>query len=263
MDKVSYQKKQYKWRDWPTVYSLLPGLKGKTVLDLGCGVGGQLQDFSHVGAKTIGIDQDDELLNEAKNLNLPNNILIKGSVHQLNNLAIPKVDFIWASFVPAYFPDFIPVLNDWVAHLNPGGHIALIEAHEMFKHAPMDERAQKLIENYYDHAFKSGWYDFRMGRKLKGYLESAGLEIILAQTLNDKEICFKGPAASGVLDLWKARLNKMNALQEFCGDGFAQWRMRLFASFIDEAHKSLGEVHFVLARKPLKEGLKILHNAGQ
>ena len=72
----------------------------------------------------------------------------------------------------------------------------------------------------------------------------------LAQTLPDMEFCFKGPAPSAILDAWKARLNRMKSLQEFCGENFSQFRMRLMACLVDEGHRSLANVHFIVARQP-------------
>lgn len=43
--------------------SLCPGLKGKTVLDLGCGFGDNCKQFSKMGAKiVIGIDISEKML---------------------------------------------------------------------------------------------------------------------------------------------------------------------------------------------------------
>lgn len=51
----------------PTMFSLLPDLKGKKVLDLGCGAGGHLLHYLDLGAeKVVGLDLSQNMLNQAK-----------------------------------------------------------------------------------------------------------------------------------------------------------------------------------------------------
>ncbi len=250
MSLVEEYQKQYKWRDWPTAYSLLPIHKGQVVLDLGCGVGDITRDLASRAQKVIGIDSNDELL-EFAGRNAPSNVhFMKGDLSDISSLELPAVDGIWASFSAAYFMDFGEILKRWCLHLRPGGWLALIEADDILGHAPMDERARKIIQRYYADSYEKGRYDFEMGRKLKSYVESQGMDIILAQTLMDKELSFHGPATSAVLDAWKRRLTRLGPLQDMCGEDWPQFRMRFMAALIDEGHKSKGTVHFVIGRAP-------------
>jgi 2-polyprenyl-3-methyl-5-hydroxy-6-metoxy-1,4-benzoquinol methylase len=65
-------KKQFGWRDWPSIFEALPPLQGKTILDLGCAVGDQAAEFGVRGAHIIGVDMNEELLQEAQSRRLPN-----------------------------------------------------------------------------------------------------------------------------------------------------------------------------------------------
>ena len=51
----------------PALFSLLPDLQGKTILDLGCGVGGHCFEFVNRGAKkVVGIDISKKMLEVAE-----------------------------------------------------------------------------------------------------------------------------------------------------------------------------------------------------
>lgn len=53
----------------PTMLSLLPNLKGKKLLDLGCGTGGHLQLYLERGAaKVIGTDLSEKMLEQAEKI---------------------------------------------------------------------------------------------------------------------------------------------------------------------------------------------------
>ena len=68
----SEYRRQFGWRDWPTVFRALPSLQGQTVLDLGCGVGDLTAEFVSREARVIGIDINEELLREARSRQLSN-----------------------------------------------------------------------------------------------------------------------------------------------------------------------------------------------
>lgn len=61
------------------VLSLVGNVKGKKILDVGCGSGIFMIDFAKMGAKVVGIDYSDKMLNSAK--------------RELSRFKIPKSDF--------------------------------------------------------------------------------------------------------------------------------------------------------------------------
>jgi 2-polyprenyl-3-methyl-5-hydroxy-6-metoxy-1,4-benzoquinol methylase len=63
---ASEYKRQFVWRDWPTVFDALPSLHGQLVLDLGCAVGDLAGELVARGARVIGVDLNEELLQEAR-----------------------------------------------------------------------------------------------------------------------------------------------------------------------------------------------------
>ena len=66
MNLVSEYRRQRAWRAWPTVLAALPPLEGRTVLDLGCGVGDLAAELVQRGARVIGFDANEELLAHAR-----------------------------------------------------------------------------------------------------------------------------------------------------------------------------------------------------
>ena len=51
----------------PILFTLLPQLRGKTVLDIGCGMGEHAKQYADMGAKTVlGMDISEKMLEYAK-----------------------------------------------------------------------------------------------------------------------------------------------------------------------------------------------------
>jgi SAM-dependent methyltransferase len=240
-----YQK-QYRWRPWPEIFAALPPLAGKTVLDLGCAIGQQAAELDARGARVIGVDASAELLSAARQ-RVPEAIFLLGDLATLS-LEL-TVDAIWASFVPAYFPELGPVLEQWRAHLKPGGWIALTEVDDLFGHEPLSARTASLLEGFTRTARARGRYDFHMGRKLHGLLESAGFRIERELVLDDQELAFQGPATADVIDAWSARLARMPALEEYCGRHFEATRDDFIGCLGRPDHRSSARIFSCIATR--------------
>ncbi|MDX2051877.1 MAG: methyltransferase domain-containing protein [Polyangiaceae bacterium] len=193
----------------------------------------------------IGIDANEELLARARARDIPNAEFRCGNLKTLEHVG--KVDGIWCSFAPAYIPELAPTLAAWKRRLNPGGWVALIETDNLFGHEPLSATTSSLLDAYAQAALQAGWYDFHMGSKLLSHLERAGYTISDSRTLSDRELSFDGPAEAEVLEAWKARLERMNALKTFCGTMFEQVRTDLLAALSREDHRSLAKVYSCIA----------------
>ena len=88
MSLASDYKRQFAWRDWPRVFHALPPLRGRTVLDLGCGVGDQAAELVARGARVIGLDGNEELLREAQSRSLENTEFRTCDVRTLPDLGV-------------------------------------------------------------------------------------------------------------------------------------------------------------------------------
>lgn len=246
---VDNYRSQWKWRSWPTVFDALPDVSGTTVLDLGCGIGDQAAELVGRGARVIGFDLNDELLEAARARRIPNAEFTRADLRALPD---PKVlaDGLWCSFTAAYFTDLASVLPQWCKHLRPGAWVALTEVDDLFGHAPLSGRANDVFRGYRRQALAAGRYDFRMGRKLREYAERAGLRVTGSFTVPDMELSFDGPARPEVVLAWRNRLEGMRLLQDFCGDDFAEVRDEFLAAISHPDHRSAAKVCCVVAITP-------------
>ena len=167
--------RQRRWRAWNRIYSVLPDVRGKTILDLGCAIGDQAAELVARGASVIGIDANEELLRVARSRGIGNAEFRSGDLRDLD-LAL-EADGIWCSFSVAYIANPQRHLMSWSQRLRPGGWMAVTEIDDLFGHEPLSDRAKSLIGAYETETLKTGRYDFRAGRKLQTYLEQAGLAI--------------------------------------------------------------------------------------
>lgn len=233
-------RRQFAWRPWSEVMALLPPLDGKTVLDLGCGVGDQAAAFVERGARVVGLDTNRELLAMADSRGIPNAEFRNGDLRTLQDVGV--VDGIWCSFAAAYVPELGPALACWKQHLNPEGWVALTEVDDLFGHEPVEPLTRSLLASYARDALAANRYDFHMGSKLQTQLEQAGFTIVESRILVDQELSFDGPAESEVLDAWSSRLNRMRLLKDFCGPIFDRVRDDFLSALSHPAHHSLAKV---------------------
>jgi ubiquinone/menaquinone biosynthesis C-methylase UbiE len=243
---ADYYRRQAAWRPWEEIFGALPDVRGKTILDLGCGVGDQAAALAARGARVIGVDMNEEVLEVARSKRLAGAEFLRGD---LRAPEIPGVeaDGLWSSFSAAYFPDFSPVLEAWCRYLKPGGWIALTEIDDFFGHGPLGERTRSLLEGYAAEALAAGRYDFRMGRKLRDHLERAGFDAPEAREMADAELAFDGPASPDVLDAWRTRLEGMVLLRQFCGDEFDRVRDEFLDCLARDDHSASARVVFCRA----------------
>jgi SAM-dependent methyltransferase len=236
MSLASEYARQHVWRDWPRVLDALPPLHGRLVLDLGCAVGDQAALLVARGARVIGIDENVELLRAARGRDLPGGEFLEHDLRALPDLGV-VADGIWSSLVPAYFPDLAEALRSWARFLRPGGWIAVTEIDDLWAHEPLGGEARAAFDAYAEEALQAKRYDFRMGRKLEGFLREAGFTGVRTMTLADRELAFAGPALPEVLDAWRARLDRLTRLQELCGDRFERVRDELLRCLARADHR--------------------------
>ena len=236
------------WRAWPKILDALPPVRGQVVLDVGCAVGAQAAEFVARGARVIGVDIDDKLIEEARSRKLPGADFRQADLRTLPDLGV-MADGLWCSFSAAYFPDLPTALTAWSRNLRPGGWIALTEIDDLFGHEPLSPRAKGLLDAYAHDALAAKRYDFHMGRKLKDHLERSGFQVSSVLTVVDQELSFDGPAQPEVIDAWRNRFDRMTLLRRFCGDDFENVREEFLLCLRSADHRSVAKVYCCLARK--------------
>lgn len=114
----------------PATLSLLPDVKGKKVLDAGCGPGVYLQWLLDRGADVTAIDYSDEMLRLARERT-------EGSARILKaNLNFPLIEFkgnefdvIVCSMVVHYIKDWRSLFSEFNRVLKPGGTLVFSTGH--------------------------------------------------------------------------------------------------------------------------------------
>jgi ubiquinone/menaquinone biosynthesis C-methylase UbiE len=251
MDLTEEYKNQAAWRNWESYIEKLPLTGNETILDLGCSVGTVSELFSQKAHRVIGIDNNPELLKEAELTNSSKNLkFILGDLNDLQNLKLPLCDGIWTSFVPAYFPDFAPVLKSWMRLLKPEGWIALVEMSDLFYHRPLGSWSQEIFQKYYNRQQGKGIYDFQMGSKLNEIVLSCGLTIIHEEDMDDPELTFNGAAEPEILKAWNSRFERMDYFRKHIGRGaFLKLKDEFLNCLASDEHVSGTIVKFIVARK--------------
>jgi SAM-dependent methyltransferase/gamma-glutamylcyclotransferase (GGCT)/AIG2-like uncharacterized protein YtfP len=255
---ADYYRRQHAWRSWSEILDALPPVRGKTVLDLGCGVGDQAAELVARGARVVGFEMNDEVLEAARSRGLEDAEFHRGDLRALPDLGF-AADGIWCSFAAAYFIDLPAVLVPWSRNLAPGGWIALTEIDDFFGHEPVGPRTRELLAGYAHEALAAGRYDFHMGRKLRDHLAHAGFESKTELTVGDQELSFEGPARPDVLEAWRVRLEGMKLLHDFCGSEFGLVRDEFLGCLARPDHRSLAKVVCCIATRC--ELVKLLERA--
>jgi ubiquinone/menaquinone biosynthesis C-methylase UbiE len=239
------------WRNWKSYIGLLPIRKQDTIIDIGCSIGVVTKILAEKAATVIGIDNNPELLDEAIKINSAVNISYKlQDAKSLNINDLQIVDGIWTSFLPAYIPDFKPILDNWLRLLKPNGWIAMVEMSDLFGHDPLSSSTHEVFNNYYARQLQMNLYDFKMGSKLHAYLINCGLSIVHEENKDDLELAFLGTAKPEIVKAWKERFDRMLLLKQFLGDlKFNKIKNEFLACIVNSQHFSRTIIKYVIAIK--------------
>ena len=114
----------------PEMARLLPDVRGKTVLDLGCGYGHNCAQFSDSGAaRVVGIDISQKMLDAARRESSRPNIEYKN----LNMIEISslheKFDLVYSSLAFHYIEDFDRLVRVIAELMNTGGTLLFSQEH--------------------------------------------------------------------------------------------------------------------------------------
>jgi SAM-dependent methyltransferase len=246
--------RQARWRHWDEALARIPLKAGQRILDLGCGVGQVAERFHRLGAQVIGVDANEELLATAR-MRYPALRFEKLDLTELTPASFGHVDGVWASFVPAYFPNLQSAVTRWSDCVVPGGWLTLVEMDDLFGHQPLPSTISEDINEFYASARAAGRYDFQCGHRLAGVAEQAGLTIVHQGTLPDDELCFQGPAPADVLEAWRLRLQRMGGLKAFFGPRFPEFERTFLHTLGSPDHRSETQVFIVVAQRSARGDL--------
>ncbi len=116
----------------PALFSLIPDLTGKSVLDLGCGFGEHCKRFVEKGAaKVIGIDISEKMLEVAKKENADPKITYLNIPMEDIGTIDEKFDVVISSLALHYVEDFSGVVKNVYNLLKDGGFFIFSQEHPL------------------------------------------------------------------------------------------------------------------------------------
>ena len=142
---------------------LMGKLKGKKILELGCGGAQCGIAMAKQGAKVTGIDISEKQLKFAKNLAKKNNVNItfyKGDIINLKKVKSNSYDIVFSAWALQYVSNLIKCFKEVNRILRKEGMFVFSFGHRL--HEIMDPKTKKIIKSYFD----TGKYT----KKEKGHL---------------------------------------------------------------------------------------------
>ena len=106
-------KPQNAYLERPTTLSLLPEVKGKRVLDAGCGSGVYSEWLERHGANVIAVDVSPRMVELAKKRLQDLDVRLHDLRDPLDFLGDDSVDLVLAPLVMDYIEDWVPVLKEF------------------------------------------------------------------------------------------------------------------------------------------------------
>lgn len=131
----------------PTMKTLLPSLKNKKVLDLGCGNGSMSKYFVEQGAKyVLALDISKNMINLAKEKNSDEKIAYKVLGMEDIDTIKEKFDIVFSSLAFHYIEDFDKLIKNINNLLNNHGVLLFSQEHPMVTAPILDLDIKNRIE---------------------------------------------------------------------------------------------------------------------
>src|SRR3989344_1770032 len=132
-------------------YKLLGNLKGKNILEIGCGGAQCGIAMAKQGAKVIGIDISEEQLRFAKELAKKNKVRIQlynGNIKKLPQIKSNSQDIVFSAFALHYVDDLHSCFKDVYSVLKKNGLFVFSLGHPIYSTA--NSKTLKIENSYFD-----------------------------------------------------------------------------------------------------------------
>ena len=140
--------------EMPALFSLLPSLENKKILDLGCGYGGHCMEFVRMGAeRVVGVDISQKMLEIARKENAHEKISYLNMAMEDISAIDEKFDIAVSSLALHYVEDFEGVVKNIHSLLNEGGMFVfsqenpIVTCHSGGNRWTKDENGNKIHMN--------------------------------------------------------------------------------------------------------------------
>ena len=131
----------------PIIKTMLPELKGKKILDLGCGNGAMSKYFIEKGAKSVlALDISQNMIDEAKEKNNDKNITYKVLGMEEISTIKDKFDLVFSSLAFHYIENFDKLTKDINNLLNKKGILLYSQEHPTVLAPILDLEMKNRIE---------------------------------------------------------------------------------------------------------------------
>lgn len=154
--------------EWPCIRKLLPELKGKTVVDLGCGTGIFTFLLEQGGpSRIMGIDLSEEMLQIAKDKAREKGsraefVLYDGA--KCSDVISKPVDLIFSSTTSHYIEDLAQLFNNVSKSLKEGGECIFSVIHPVYS-------AMYPVEHGDDFPGDEEWMVRYLDRSMRAYIQ--------------------------------------------------------------------------------------------
>ena len=130
----------------PAMHRLLPDVRGKRVLDLGCGFGGNCMEFAKAGAKmVVGVDLSEKMLETARSENKDEAITyLHMDMADIDTFS-QKFDLIYSSLAFHYVERFEPFVQKMASVLEGGGVLLFSQEHPIVT-ATVDGKGRWILD---------------------------------------------------------------------------------------------------------------------
>jgi SAM-dependent methyltransferase len=172
--------------EMPSTLSLIGNIKGKKILDMGCGTGIYAKLLTEKGAIVKGFDISKEMLEIAKIEN-PNLDLKLGSAYQIPFKE--KFDIVLASLVVHYLKDWDKMFDEIKRVLNPGGIFIFSTGNpvaEARKKIKIGKKKISVLGNYFNEGKIYGTWKDDKGRKMRMSSYHKTYETIIKTIIKNK-----------------------------------------------------------------------------
>ncbi|MCR4757632.1 MAG: class I SAM-dependent methyltransferase [Butyrivibrio sp.] len=153
----------------PVLFSLLPDMKGKRVLDLGCGFGEHCKEYVRMGAERVyGIDISEKMLEVARKENSDPKITYELMPIEDIGKITEKFDIVISSLAFHYVEDFSGAVKTINSLLAEGGQFIFSQEHPFStcfsggERWTRDENGEKIYLNLkgygYERENESSWF---------------------------------------------------------------------------------------------------------
>ncbi len=147
----------------PAVNELLGNIKGKKILDFGCGTGIYANTLAKKGAVVKGFDVSEEMLSIAREEN-PQLDLRRGSGYKIPFKE--KFDIVLASLVVHYLNNWDKMFQEVSRVLKKNGHFVFSTGNPVMESVKNEKRGKKEVNYFCDTNICVGWKDNK-GKDMK------------------------------------------------------------------------------------------------